>query len=43
MKGLDTIYIDSDHFFNLSTPSTTLGANFKIKLLSIFFYLEYFS
>ena len=37
MIGLGSIYIDSDHFFNLSTPSTILGANFKIKSLSIFF------
>ena len=29
-------YIDSDHFFNLSTPSTILGANLLISSLSIF-------
>ena len=37
MIGLGGIYIDSDHFFNLCVPSTILGANFKIKSLSIFF------
>ena len=29
-------YVDSAHFFNLSTPSVIFGASFKIKVLSIF-------
>ena len=31
------LHLDVDQFFNLSTPSTTLGANFSIMSLLIFF------